>query len=77
MNSSKREYLPDKKKYSNSDENFSERKMMKQFGTPLPFLRDPPRPPSEQFFHDPLFVRVLKTRTPPNFRGEGNYGTAN
>ena len=39
----KREYLPDKKKYSNSNENFSVRKMMKQFGNP-PFLREPPSP---------------------------------
>ena len=47
---------------------FSEGKLMKQFGNP-PFLKEPPlsaNPPiSEQFFHDPLFVQILKTRTPP------------
>ena len=31
-----------KKKYFNNNENFSERKVMKQSGTPLPFLREPP-----------------------------------
>ena len=45
---------------------------MKQFGTSL-FPREPPlstNPPiSEQFFRDPLFVPILKTRNPPNFRG--------
>ena len=47
---------------------FSEAKLMKQFGNP-PFLREPPlsaNPPiSEQIFDDPLFVQILKTRTPP------------
>ena len=31
-------------------------------------------PISEQFLHDPLFVQILKTRNPPNFRVGGNYG---
>ena len=27
-------------------------------------------PISKQFFHEHLFVQILKIRTPPNFRGE-------
>ena len=50
---------------------FSEGKLMKRFGT-SPFLREPPI--SEQFFHDPLFVRILKTRSHPNFRGKETMG---
>ena len=41
---------------------FSEGKLMKQFGTP-PLSTNPTI--SEQFFHDPLFVQILKARTPP------------
>ena len=48
-------------------------KLMKQFGTPPPPLSTNP-PISEQFLHDPLFVQILKTRNPPNFRVGGNYG---
>ena len=40
---------------------FSEGKLMKQFGNPF-FLREPPI--SEQCFHYPLFVQILKTRSP-------------
>ena len=42
---------------------FSEEKL---FETP-PF-NEPPI--SKQFFHEHLFVQILKIRTPPNFRGE-------
>ena len=45
---------------------FSEGKLMKQFGNP-PFLRGPPI--SEQFFHDPLFVQISKTRHTPQILG--------
>ena len=54
---------------------FSVGKLMKQFGTP-PALskRTPPpstnHPISEQFFHDTPLKPPLKTRNPPNFRGE-------
>ena len=56
---------------------FSEGKLMKQFGNPLfligPLLSNHPPPPpppiSEQFFHDPLFVQILKTRTCPLILG--------
>ena len=57
---------------------FSQGKLMKQFGN-SPFLRDPPfnKPPiSEQFFHDPPFVQILKTRYLPPLilrEGGGNY----
>ena len=62
-----------KKKYSNSNENFSERKMMKQFGT-SPFSKRTPLSTnpliSEQFFHDPPFCPNFKNKKPPNFTGE-------
>ena len=51
---------------------FSAGKTMKQFGVPPHSGRTPisTKPPiSEQFFHDPLFVQILKTRNPPNFKG--------
>ena len=48
---------------------------MKQFGNPLILTRPPlsTKPPiSEQFFHDPLFVQISKTRTrPPPLSGGG------
>ena len=54
---------------------FSAGKLMKQFGNP-PFVKEPspfqltPRF-LRNFFMTPLFVQILKTRTPPpNFRGE-------
>ena len=55
---------------------FSAGKLMKEFGTPPPFLKEPP-PPFPLFLSNfsmtPLFVQILKTRNPPNFRGGGNY----
>ena len=56
---------------------FSGRKLTKQFGTPppSPFLEEHPllnTPPLflSNFFMTPLFVQILKTRKPSNFRGE-------
>ena len=47
-----------KKKYSNSNENMLFwRKTDETIWSPLPI--------SEQFFHDPLFVQILKTRNAP------------
>ena len=53
---------------------FSEGKLMKQFGPPI-FLREPPLLSTiplflSNFFMTLLFVQILKTRNPPNFRGE-------
>ena len=66
-----------KKEYSNSNENFSERKLIKQFGNTL-FLREPPLSTKplflSNFFMTPFFVRTSKTRTPPLILGGGgNY----
>ena len=58
---------------------FSEGKLIKQFGTPLS-ANPPPHPLFlSNYFLTPLFVQILKIRTPPprpNFRevGQGNYG---
>ena len=52
---------------------------MKQFGNPPLSKRTPlstNAPISEQFFHNPLFVQILKSRNPPplpKFYGGGNY----
>ena len=45
---------------------FSERKLMKQFGNPLPFLREPPFQLTllSVFSMTLLFVQVIKTRNP-------------
>ena len=55
-----------KKTYSNSNENFSERKMIKQFGNPL---STNPLSPSN-FFMTPFCPNFKKQETPPNCRGE-------
>ena len=75
---SKREYLPDKRKYSNSNKNlfFLKKKIMKQLGnSPLsnrsPLLTNPLS--LSNFFMSPLFVQILKARNLPNFNGRGNY----
>ena len=51
---------------------FSEGKLMKEFGTP-PLSKRTPHfnypPISEQFFHDPLLVQILKIRTSPLILG--------
>ena len=51
----------------------SEGKLMKQFGPP-PILREPPFQITplflSNFFMTPLFVQILKTRNPPDFRGD-------
>ena len=52
--------LKRQKKYSNNNENFSERKM-KQFGNPPVQLT----PISEQFFHGPSLCPNGKKKTPP------------
>ena len=82
---SKCEYLPEKKKYSNSNENILlSRKTDETIWNPLPspISKRTPHPPtplstnaaiSEQFFMTTLFVQILKT-TLTNFRGGGNYG---
>ena len=56
---------------------FSEGKRIKQFRKPSLSKRTPlsTNPPiSEQFFHDPLFVEISKTRTPPLILGGGGGG---
>ena len=48
---------------------FSAGKLMKQFETPPPFLKEPPlstKPPiSEQIFYDPLLCPNFKNQNPP------------
>ena len=46
---------------------FSEEKLIKQFGNPLP--REPPI--SEQLFYDPPLYPNFKIKNPPNFMGGG------
>ena len=61
------EYLPDKKNPTVMKTCFSEGKLIKQFGKPPLSKRTPlstNSPISEQFFHDPLFVEISKTRNP-------------
>ena len=55
---------------------FSEGKLMKQFGNPPLSNRTPLSTNPlflSNFFMTPLFVQISKTRTPPTFRGGGNY----
>ena len=52
---------------------FSEEKLIKQFGNPT--LSKTTWSFLSNFFMNPLFVQIIKIRTPPphNFRGRGNY----
>ena len=56
---------------------FSEGKLMKQFGNPSFWENLPPFQLTRLFlnniFMTPFFVQILKTRTPSNYTGGGNY----
>ena len=48
---------------------FSERKLMKQFGNPLPFLREPFQLTRLSVFSmTPLFVQIIKTRNVQKYK---------
>ena len=63
-------YLPDKKKYSNSNKNMLFLSKTDETTWKPPFSTNPLFLSS--FFMTPLFVQILKTRNPPLTLG-GNY----